>query len=111
MQATVNEGVKRRHRLNEQAWLEAFKRFEGAGLTVEAFCRREGLCRSSFARWRSRLLGGAGVHRQLKHDAQSQAPVAFVDLGTLGSGAPAPCPVLELRLDLGAGLTLTLVRR
>lgn len=108
MEAVVNEGVKRRHRLGEQAWLDVFKRFEGAGLTVEAFCLREGLCRSSFTRWRSRLLGGVG---QPKPDASDQAATAFLDLGVMGSGVTAPGPALELRLDLGAGLTLTLTRR
>ena len=44
-----------RRRLNERAWRELFKRFEGAGLTVEAFCQRERLSRSSFNRCRSRL--------------------------------------------------------
>lgn len=111
MEAVFNEGAKRRHRLSEPAWLDMFKRFEGAGLTVEAFCSREGLCRSSFTRWRSRLLGGAGGVRQLKPDDPGQASMAFIDLGAMGSGVPAPGPALELRLDLGDGLTLTLTRR
>jgi len=41
--------------LSERAWRAQFKRFDGAGLTVEAFCQREGLSRSGFNRWRSRL--------------------------------------------------------
>jgi hypothetical protein len=51
---TSNQGNKRR-RLNERAWRDLFKRFDGAGLTVEAFCQREGLSRRSFNRWRSRM--------------------------------------------------------
>jgi hypothetical protein len=51
---TGKQGSKRR-RLNERAWLDLFKRFDGAGLTVEAFWQREVLSRSSFNRWRSRL--------------------------------------------------------
>ena len=111
MEAVVNEGAKRRHRLSGPAWLDMIKGLEGGGLTGEAVCRREGLCRSSFTRWRSRLLGGAGGVHQLKPDAPSQASMAFIDLGAMGSGVPAPGPALELRLDLGAGLTLTLTRR
>lgn len=57
---TNRQGSQRR-RLNERAWRELFKRFEGAGLTVEAFCKGEGLSRSSFNRWRSRLWTQPGV--------------------------------------------------
>lgn len=63
--------------------------FDRAGFTVEQFCRREGLCRSSFARWRSRLLGGVSGGRLLHKELQSQASTAFVDLGPMGTGAPA----------------------
>lgn len=50
-----NQGSKRR-RLDERAWRELFKSFDGAGLTVEALWQREGLSRSSFNRWRSRQI-------------------------------------------------------
>jgi hypothetical protein len=40
--AASKQGIKRRH-LSERAWRELFKRFDGAELTVQAFCQREGL--------------------------------------------------------------------
>ncbi len=109
---TNRQGGKRR-RLNERAWRDLFKRLDGAGLTVDTFCRAEGLSRSSFNRWRSRLstqLGVAttAVKREVGH--QKIAP-SFVDLGLLGAAVPEAAVGLELRLKLGGGLSLTLVRR
>jgi hypothetical protein len=109
---TGNRGGKRR-RLDERAWRELFKRFDGAGLTVEAFCKGEDLSRSSFNRWRSRLWtqpGVATMEVMNEPDHQKSAP-SFVDLGLLGAaGTQAPAG-LELRLDLGGGLSLSLMRR
>jgi len=109
---TSDEGGKRR-RLTECAWRELFHRFSGAGLTVEAFCQREGLSRSSFNRWRSRLPMRSGTVAATAVGAsdkrQSAAP--FVDLGLLGAAGTAAPAGLEMRLDLGGGLSLTLVRR
>lgn len=108
-----NRGSKRR-RLDERAWRDLFKRFDSAGLTVEAFCQREGLSRSSFNRWRSRLprqpLTSAATVTGVSDVRRPSVP--FVDLGLLG-GASTMASVggVELRLDLGGGLSLTLVRR
>jgi len=109
---TGDQGSKRR-RLNERAWRELFKRFDSAGLTVEAFCQREGLSRSSFNRWRSRLpmLAGAAAAAAVGASAARQSAPPFVDLGLLGAADTAAPAGLELRLDLGGGLSLTLVRR
>ena len=107
-----SQGNKRR-RLNERAWRDLFKRFDGAGLTVQAFCQREGLSRSSFHRWRSLLpmrAGAAAAAPAGTSDARQRA-AQFVDLGLLGAAATAAPAGLELRLDLGGGLSLTLVRR
>ncbi len=107
-----DQGGKRR-RLNERAWRDLFKRFDSAGLTVEAFCQREGLSRSSFNRWRSRLpmqpRAEAATAVGAADDRQRSAQ--FVDLGLLGATGTAYPAGLELRLDLGGGLSLTLVRR
>ena len=85
---------------------------KGPQLTVEAFCKDEGLSRSSFSRWRSRLPMQAGSAATTMHesDAHKAAP-SFVDLGLLGAASTATPASLEVRLDLGGGLSLTLVRR
>lgn len=103
----------KRRRLNERAWRELIQRFDDAGLTVEAFCRREGLSRSSFNRWRSRLpvQPGAAAATAVGASDGLQFATPFVDLGLLGAASTAAPTGLELRLDLGGGLSLTLVRR
>jgi putative transposase len=103
------EASKRRRRLNAQTWREVLRRFDSAGMSVAEFCKREGVCQSSFHRWRSRLVvrpvGGAVVER-----ATPSTPATFVDLGVLGAAAPSATPRVDLKLDLGGGLTLHLVR-
>ena len=103
----------KRRRLNERAWRDLFMRFDGAGLTVEAFCKAEGLSRSSFNRWRSRLSMQPGVAATavVRQPGHQKITPSFVDLGLLGATSAAYPAGLELRLDLGGGLSLTLVRR
>lgn len=103
------EAIKRRRRLGAQAWREVLGRFDGAGASVAEFCKREGVCESSFHRWRSRLVttpaSGALVER-----APLSASATFIDLGALGAAVPSAPPRIDLKLDLGGGLSLHLVR-
>ena len=103
------EASKRRRRLNSQTWREVLQRFDGAGMSVAEFCKLEGVCQSSFHRWRSRLVvspaGGAAVEREVPSTAAT-----FVELGVLGAAAASAAPRVDLKLDLGGGLTLHLVR-
>ena len=103
------EAIKRRRRLDAQSWREVLRRFEGTGVSVAEFCKREGVSQSSFHRWRSRLVqtpaGGAVVER-----ARQSPPATFVDLGALGSARSPRVPRIDLKLDLGGGVTLHLVR-
>lgn len=102
------EAIKKRRRLSAQAWREVLGRFDGAGTSIAEFCKCEGVCESSFHRWRSRLMttpaGGALVERA------PQSTATFVDLGALGAAGPSLAPRIDLKLDLGGGLTLHLVR-
>jgi hypothetical protein len=117
MKRAMMEGtktVRRRRRLSEQAWRELMNRFDGASMTIGEFCSREGLSRSSFCLWRSRLrstqqssvstTAAATVDR-----ATSKTP--FVDLGVLGAARVSGHAALDLRIELGGGLSLHLVRR
>ena len=104
--------VIKRRRLDQPAWREVLQRFDGAGMTVEDFCRAEGLCRSSFTRWRRRLHSSAEAARPVAVKAVKQeTPTAFVDLGLLGGAGAAPLSALDLRIELGGGVVLHLVRR
>jgi hypothetical protein len=95
----------KQRRLGERAWRELVERFDASAVSVERYCRREGLSKSSFQRWRSRL-SKPGAHAS----PGDRRPVEFVDLGSLAQ-ASATLDRLELKLDLGGGLTLQLVRR
>ena len=102
------EAIKRRRRLSAQAWREVLRRFDGAGTSVAEFCKREGVCESSFYRWRS--LADTPAGGALVEGAPQSTPATFVDLGALGATGPALAPRLDLKLDLGGGLVLQLVR-
>jgi transposase-like protein len=91
------------------------KRFDGAGVTAQEFCEREGLSRNSFRRWRSRL--GPTPRAWPASSAASTAAgttvatAPFVDLGELGASAGSAHGALDLRIELGDGISLHLVRR
>ena len=97
--------LERRQRRGASEWSAVLSRFATSGLSVAAFCEREGFSTASFYRWRG-LLGGATEPGGV--DADAPMP-AFVDLGTLGTPQPAGGR-LEIKLDLGGGLVLSLVR-
>ena len=103
-----------RRRLDEQSWRGVLERFDGAAMTVQEFCLREGLTRSSFTRWRARLRTGS---KRLPAPAVAKVAAlvprpSFVDLGVLGAAAPAAeHAAVDLRIELGGGLSLHLVRR
>lgn len=92
-------------RRSQNEWRSLMARFNGSGMSVEGFCRREAISATSFYRWRSLLSDG----RSEEGGDPRQATPAFVDLGTLKS-ASSPRPWLDLKLDLGDGVILHLVR-
>lgn len=93
----------RRRRQSVQAWRAIVASYAQSGLSVEGYCQREGICRSSFYRWRLLLGGSAQEPGSL---SVARAAVGFVDLGTLNPESAR----LELRLDLGGGVLLHLTR-
>lgn len=92
-------------RRSRHEWRTLLAKFDGSGLGVGAFCRREAISAASLYRWRNLLSNGSDSGDGVGSDVVP----AFVDLGTLNS-ASASRPRLELKLDLGDGLTLHLVR-
>ena len=89
-------------RRSRHEWRSLLAKFDGSGLGVDAFCRREAISAASLYRWRTLL--GEGGDAVVTH-----ATPAFVDLGTLNS-AVSSRPRIDLKLDLGDGLVLHLVR-
>lgn len=92
-------------RRSSSQWRALLAKFDGSGMGVDAFCRREAISAASFYRWRG-MLRGEGAGGEIVCD--ETAP-AFVDLGTL-EAASASRSKIDLKLDLGDGLTLHLVR-
>jgi hypothetical protein len=111
-------------------WHEAVQRLKISGLSVRAFCAREGLSVSGLYRWKANA-----ASNQREQAAASSADAlppgqrangsgsGFVDLGPLHLAAPSPSPssaatagmapallALNLRIDLGGGLVLRLER-
>jgi len=105
---------RKRRRLDSQSWQVLLDRFDGAAMTIEEFCVREGLARSSFTRWRSRL---RPVAKRVVAPLATAKPVgdvpkaSFVDLGLLGAAAVGEPVAVDLRIELGGGISLHLVRR
>ena len=95
---------QRRH--GAEAWSKILGRFEESGLTVPAFCAREGISTQSLSRWRSRL-GGESDHALVTKAARlTRKPGDFIDLGNLQSSDSR----FEVRLELGAGVILSIAR-
>lgn len=102
----------RRRHLSAQAWHEVFRRFEGSGDSVVAFCKREGLNTSSFHRWRQRLAtttAEASKVQEPRGATQESAVAGFVEMGSMAATGVASAR-LEVRLELGDGVVLRLVR-
>jgi len=104
--------VKRRPHLGEKRWREVLGRFDGSGMSIHAFCEREGVSASSFHRWRLRLATMPALPAAPEDEAvptPTPSTMGFIDLGSLAREG-APTGRLDLKLDLGGGLTLHLVR-
>jgi putative transposase len=101
----------------EARWRALVSAFESSGLSMPAFCRREGVAESSLYAWRARL---RGAKRPLKA-VMPRPKGEFVALGVLdpersqalaapsASGSRAAA-ALEIKLDLGGGVVLHLRR-
>jgi ribulose 1,5-bisphosphate carboxylase large subunit-like protein len=77
-----------------------------SGLSVQAYCRREGINVSSFYRWRDRVASSRRVARRTAEAVGERSEVGeFIALTALPMSSR-----LELRFDLGGGLSLTVLR-
>ena len=82
------------------------------GRTDDVFCKREGVVKSSFQRWRARIGDGAMPRAASAAGERMPEPsrAGFVDLGGLSLPLTASSARLEITLELGSGVTLRLVR-
>ncbi|UCF68636.1 MAG: hypothetical protein JSV80_04920 [Acidobacteriota bacterium] len=56
MKMTSNSRVRR----SEREWKSILDKYRRSGVSVRAFCRREGVVLTSFKRWQKRLEAGNG---------------------------------------------------
>ena len=106
------EQQRGRRRLGETKWRELLRQFDEGGDTIDVFCKREGVAKSSLQRWRSRI-GGSAVPRSASAAGDRMpgpAHAGFVDLGGLRLPLVASTDRLEITLDLGGGVTLRVAR-
>jgi hypothetical protein len=96
----------KRGRRGTEGWGEVVARFAQSGLTVRAFCDREGFSTASLYRWRAILSGGQDRVRPVKSARMGKPSSGFVELGALSTSSGH----FEVRLDLGGGVLLHLVR-
>ncbi len=93
-------GIKRVRRSADD-WRAIFEQQRASGLSQAAFCEREGVALSTFARWKQRLIGEAAPNGKT-----TDAPGAdWIDLSRVTGGGG-----LTIELDLGDGICLRLVR-
>ena len=111
--------VRKWQRRSKAAWRALIARQAISGETIEAFCRAQGVSRSSFERWRGLLLPAAtapdvslhsvGHHNDRPAVSERSAEHRFIDAGEIGLGSGGAEP-LEIRLELGGGIVLTIRR-
>ncbi len=90
-----------RERRNESTWREIVSRQADSGLSIQAFCEREGIKAASLYGWRSRLQREVQVESaptRAPRKARREKPAGeFIDLGALSASGSR----FEVRLDLG----------
>lgn len=96
----------KRRRLSADAWSAMVERFEGSGLSEEAFCQQERVSLASLRRWRAKPRSEQGKKLRPAGTAARVETASFVDLG----GLPMRSEQWEVRLDFGGGVVLQLSR-
>lgn len=95
---------QQRVRWSEEKFAAVLRAQRSSGLTLQAYCRREGINLSSVYRWRDRVGTWQGARRHAVE--RKTLPVSdFIPLTVPPSGSP-----LTLRFELGGGVVLTVSR-
>jgi transposase-like protein len=97
---------RRRIRWSAERFAAVSKAQRASGLSVQAYCVREGINLSSFYRWRDRV----GSVRLPARRAVTPSPVEGEFIALPGLPMSPAMGGLTLRFDLGGGLSLTVSR-
>ena len=97
-------------------WQERHESFKASGLSIDEFCLREGVSRSTYYRWVDQLKTGIPESMQVEKDARERAEsgqAAFVPITLKASPVEIELPnggVVRLPLSVGQVVLVEVIR-
>lgn len=98
-------------------WQERLASFQASGLTIEEYCLREGVSRSTFCRWAKQLRDGIPkeitAEQEARKKAESAEGAAFVPITLKASPVEIELPnggVVRLPLGVGQAVLVEVIR-
>ncbi len=98
-------------------WQERLESFNASGLTLEVFCLKEGVSRSTFYRWKDRLKEGIPepmvAEKAAREKAESAEGAAFVPISLKASPVEIELPnggIVRLPLGVGQVVLVEVIR-
>jgi transposase-like protein len=98
-------------------WQERLESYRASGLSVEDFCLREGVSRSSFYRWTAQLKEGlpesVEAEKEARERAESAEGAAFVPITLKASPVELELPngaIVRLPLGVGQAVLVEAIR-
>ena len=89
-------------------WQDRLKRFESSGLSIDAFCQQEDVCRSQFAQWLQALRGATEEEENRSSEGPAFVPVTvkahFIEVLLPGGG------LVRLSAGIDRALLLDVIR-
>lgn len=98
-------------------WQKRLESFDVSGLTLEVFCLKEGVSRSTFYRWKDRLRDGIPepivAEKAVQDRAESAEGAAFVPISLKASPVEIELPnggIVRLPLGVGQAVLVEVIR-
>ena len=98
-------------------WQERLENFKSSGLDIDVFCLQEGVSRSTFYRWKERLMDGIPdsmiAEKEARERAESAEGAAFVPITLKASPVEIELPnggVVRLPLGVGQAVLVEAIR-
>jgi len=98
-------------------WQERLESFDASGLTLDVFCLKEDVSKSTFQRWRDRLRDGIPEsmleEKAARERAESAEGTAFVPISLKASPVEIELPnggIVRLPLGVGQAVLVEVIR-
>ena len=97
-------------------WQERLKNYRASDLDIELFCLQEGVSKSTFYRWKSRLQGGVPasmLEEQAARERAESGEAAFVPISLKASPVEIELPnggIVRLPLGVGQVVLVEVIR-